>query len=95
MGCSGITLKQAMRILENNEPYTIGAEEGEGWFFYFDGENLHDGTYNNLSFDNLLDRECVECYNRGERKRFWKEDTFMELKSGLAFVVTGSECGRI
>jgi hypothetical protein len=81
-----------MRILENNEPYTIGTEDGEGWLFYFDGENLHDGTYNNLSFDDLLDRECVECYNRGERKGYY---TYIELKRGLAFIVTGSERGRI
>ena len=28
-GYSDITLKRAMRILENNEPYTIGTELGE------------------------------------------------------------------
>lgn len=89
-----ITLKRAMRIL-NGEAYTIGTENGNGWLYYFDGKELHDGSRYGL-FDELINRECVEIYEREERKHSWiGGDNFMELKGGLAFIVTGNDNGSI
>lgn len=88
-----ITLKRAMKILEG-EPWTIGTEKGEGWLFYFDGEKLHEGSRGE-PLDSLLDREVVELYEREERKRLFKDQTFMELKSGFAFIVKGRQNGTI
>lgn len=93
MDNTGITLKRAMRILDG-EAYTIGTLDGEGWLYYFDGKELHDGSRYDL-FNELLNRECVEVYEREERKRFLKEHNFMELKGGLAFIVTGKDSGTI
>ena len=89
-----ITLEKVMRILHEDDVYTIGTVDGNGWLYYFDGKELHDGSRYDL-LDELLNRECVEVYEREERKRFFKWDKFMELKSGLAFIVTGNDDGSI
>ena len=88
-----ITLERAMKILSEGEPWTIGTEEGEGWLFYFDGKELHNGS--RIPLETLLKRGCVEIYNRPERKRFFPEHKFMELKEGLAFIVSGGGNGEI
>lgn len=92
-----ITLKKAMRILDEHEPYTVGTYDGEGWLFYFDGEKLHVGTRYGMTLDDLMNRECVEAYNRDAR--VWRDESdktrYMELKAGKAFVVAGKENGTI
>ena len=92
MEVRGIRLRNAMLMASGN-PWTIGTEDGNGWLFYHDGKELHTGTRRTL--EELLDRECVEIYERPERKRFFRGDTFKELEKGLAFVVTGRENGDI
>ena len=91
-----ITLKRMMRIAEPNEPWTIGTEDGEGWLFYFDGEIIHPGT--DISYEELLERNCLNVYERSERKS-WKYVKLpagvCELEAGLAFVVEGDEDGEI
>ena len=87
-----ITLKRAMRILDS-EAYTIGTVDGNGWLYYFDGKELHDGTRFDLSLEDLINRECIEVYYREERKCC--RSGVMELKSGFAFIVTGRENGSI
>ena len=92
-----ITLEKAIAE-HKGEPYTVGTEYGEGWCYYFDGEKLHEGT-NGASLGDMLDRYCVEVYDRPERKHWsdWdkKANPYMELEAGLAFIVTGRENGRI
>ena len=93
----GINLEKAMRV-SNGEPWTIGTEYGNGWLYYFDGKELHDGSHN-IPLKELLDRECIDIYNRDERK-YWSEESrkychFMELESGLAFIVKGRDNGSI
>ena len=92
------TLRKAMRMLNENEPYTIGTEDGRGWLFYYDGKELHNGT-RGKTIDDLLDRPCVYVYERGERKYRSEEDRkyfhYMELEAGHAFVVDGRENGTI
>lgn len=90
-----ITLERAMKILLEGEPWTIGTEKGEGWLFYFDGKELHNGSRPRRPLETLLKRECVEIYNRPERKRIFPEHEFMELKEGLAFIVSGGGNGEI
>lgn len=91
-----ITLKRALRIAEPNEPWTIGTKDGEGWLFYFDGKFLHTGT--DIPFEEFLERNCLEFYEREERKH-WKftrlPKSVCELEAGLAFVVEGDEDGEI
>lgn len=94
-----ISLEKAMRVLDKGEPWTVGTENGEGWIFYHDGKELHNGAHDGVTLDALLCRECVKVYERDERK-YWSEESrkyfhFMELEAGLAFVVTGSENGLI
>lgn len=92
-----ITLRKAMRMLDG-EPWTIGTEDGEGWSFYFDGNELHNGS-RGVRLEELLDRECVEVYARPERKYWSDEDrkyfSYMELEAGFAFIVKGMENGTI
>lgn len=90
-----ITLRKAMKILNPGEPWTIGTESGEGWIYYYDGKELHDGTRYGKTLEDLYERECVEVYEREERKRFFKADRFMELEAGKAFIIYGSENGTI
>ena len=92
-----ITLEKAMRILDEHEPYTVGTYDGEGWLFYFDGEKLHNGAKYGMTLDDFINRECVEAYNRNERKWWEKRDEtrYIELKGGKAFVVVGKENGTI
>lgn len=91
-----ITLKRMMRIVEPNEPWTIGTEYGEGWLFYFDGEIIHPGT--DVSYEELLERNCLNVFERRGRKS-WKYVKLpagvCELEAGLAFVVEGDEDGEI
>ena len=99
MESRAITMKTAMRVLDNNEPWTVATEDGEGWIFYFDGKELHDGSRFGLTLDDLMKREIVEIYEREERK-YWSEQDrkyfhFMELEAGKAFIVRGRENGRI
>ena len=96
MEVRGIRLRNAMLMASGN-PWTIGTEDGNGWLFYHDGKELHTGTHRTL--EELLDRKCVEIYERPERK-YWSEEGrkyfhYMELEAGLAFVVTGRENGDI
>ena len=94
-----ISLEKAMRILDKGEPWTVGTENGEGWIFYYDGKELHDGSYGRITFDEILRRECVDVYEREERKYWSEEDRkcfhYMELEAGLAFVIAGHENGQI
>lgn len=91
-----ITLKRMMRIAEPNEPWTIGTEDGEGWLFYFDGTELHNGT--TIPFEEFLERECVQLYERLARKN-WVPGLLAkgvcELEAGLAFTIEGNENGTI
>ena len=94
-----ITLRKAMKVLDEHEPWTVGTEDGQGWVFYFDGEILHDGSRYGLTLNELLGRECVESYEREERK-YWSESErkyqpYMELEAGMAFIVKGRESGTI
>ena len=94
-----VTLREAMQTLSDNEAWTIGTEDGQGWIFYYDGKKLHDGTRYGLTLEELLDRECVEAYEREERK-YWSESDrkyshYMELEAGKAFIVEGRENGTI
>lgn len=91
-------LSKAMRVLDAHEPWTIGTENGNGWLFYFDGETIHDGAHGETLAE-LLDRKCVECYER-EGREYWSDEdrkyfNYMELKEGLAFIVVGRENGSI
>lgn len=92
-----ITLRKAMRI-SNGEPWTIATEDGNGWIYYFDGQEIHDGSHG-ITLEELLDRECVEVYDRPERKHWSEADRraypYMELEAGLGFIVKGRENGRI
>ena len=92
-----ITLKRAMRILDVNDAWTIGTEEGEGWLFYFDGKRLHIGTQK-VTLEELLERQCAEFYEREARKN-WVSGLLpkgvCELEAGYAFVVPGNENGLI
>lgn len=94
-----IRLEKAMRVLDGSEPWTVGTEDGQGWIFYYDGKELHDGTYSGITFDEILRRECVNVYEREERKYWSEEDRecyhYMELEAGLAFIVSGNENGKI
>lgn len=94
-----IRLGKMMRILDVYEPWTIGTDKGDGWLFYFDGEKLHNGT-DGMTLGELLRRDCVDVYEREERKYFDDEEYrkhyhFMELEAGLAFIVVGRENGSI
>ncbi len=91
-----ITLKRMMRIAEPNEPWTMGTENGVGWLFYFDGTELHNGT--TIPFEEFLERNCIKCYKRPERKRsnyIKLPANFYNLEAGLAFIVKGDESGDI
>lgn len=88
-----ITLEKSMKVLSEGEPWTIGTEKGQNWLFYFDGKELHNGS--RIPLETLLKRGCVEIYNRPERKHIFPEHEFMELKEGLAFIVSGSDNGKI
>ncbi len=97
-----IALWKAMKVLDGEPlakgttPWTIGTEDGNGWIFYFDGEKLHDGSHNHVVLSNeVLNRQCIGIYERGERERYDEYDNFMELKAGLAFIVEGRENGEI
>ena len=94
-----MTLRKAMKMLDTNEAWTIGTENGQGWIFYFDGKELHDGSRYGLTLDDLLDRVCVQAYDREERKHMNERDRkynpYMELEAGLAFIVMGYESGTI
>lgn len=91
-----ITLKRALRIADCGDAWTVGTAEGEGWLFYFDGKVLHTGT--DIPFEEFLERNCLEFYEREERKN-WKyiklPKGVCELEAGLAFVVEGHENGTI
>lgn len=89
-----LTLRTALKRYEG-KAWTIGTDNGTGWLFYFDGEKLHAGT--DAPLDDFLTRECVDIYNRGERKHWGDTDIrpFMELEAGKALIVTGNENGRI
>lgn len=93
------TLRKMMRILDEGEPYTIGTYNGEGWLFYFDGKEIHNGTYHEKTLDDFLDRECTRVYERAERKHWSDADRhsnpYMELEAGQAFIVEGNEYGDI
>lgn len=95
----GITLKKAMRILDDDDVWTVATEDGECWIFYFDGKELHDGSMHGMTLEKLMDREVVSIYERDERKYWSDEDRkyfhFVELEKGLAFIVKGNENGRI
>lgn len=91
-----ITLKRALRIADYGDAWTIGTDGGEGWVFYFDGKLLHTGT--DIPFEEFLERNCLEFYERGERKhlKFARlPEGVCELEAGLAFVVEGHEDGTI
>ena len=94
-----ISLEKAMRILDAGEAWTVATENGEGWIFYYDGKELHDGSSGKITLGEMLHRKCVEAYEREERKYWSEEDRkcfhFMELEAGLTFVVTGCENGLI
>ena len=81
-----ITLEEAMRMLEEGETWTVATERGEGWIFYFDGKELHDGSRSHVTLEKLLKRKCLDIYVRQECK---------ELKFGVAFIVSGYENGSI
>ncbi len=34
-----MTLKQFLEVLAIGMPYTVGTENGNGWLFYYDGDN--------------------------------------------------------
>ena len=92
-------LKKAMRVLSKGEAWTIATENGEGWLFYFDGRELHNGTRYDIPLDEFTGRECLDIWDRPERKH-WSEDDrkwhpYMELEAGLAFIVSGRENGSI
>ena len=89
-----LTLRTALKRYEG-EAWTIATDNGRGWLYYFDGEKLHAGTDEPLDY--FLTRECVDIYNRGERKHWGDTDfrRFVELEAGKAFIVEGDECGWI
>lgn len=94
-----MTLRKAMRVLVDGEAWTVATENGEGWLFYFDGKELHNGTRYDIPLDEFTGRECLDIWERHERKH-WSEDDrkwhpYMELEAGLAFIVTGNENGNI
>lgn len=93
-----IRLGKMMRILDMHEPWTIGTDKGDGWLFYFDGEKLHNGT-DGMTLGEILRRDCVDVYEREERKYWSDEDreyfNYMELEAGFAFIVDGYENGSI
>ena len=89
-----ITLRKAMRLLDENEAWTVGTENGQGWLLYHDGKELHDGTRRQVTLDQLLNRLCVEVYDRPERESLEGRNC-VELKAGKAFIVEGDERGNI
>lgn len=94
-----LTLRKAMKVLDNGEAWTIGTENGQGWIFYYDGKEIHDGVRDDVTIDSFYDRECVEVYDREERKHWSEADRrmnpYMELEAGKAFIVRGYEYGMI
>lgn len=91
-----LTLKTAMRML-NGEPWTVATDDGNGWLYYYDGNELHEGTH--IPLDEFLNRKCIYVYEREGRKHWSEADKkyhpYMELEAGLAFIVDGRENGNI
>lgn len=87
-----MTLEKFLRALDDCDCFTIGAEDGNGWIYYHNGE----GEMKEIP-DWLLDREVISIYDREERVIY--DDDEMEycvpLKAGLGIIVSGDECGDI
>ena len=92
-----ITLRKAMKILDADECYTIGTENGSGWLYYFDGQIMLQGA--DVQLKDILDREIIKVYERDERKYSNKNERkwikFIELEKGIAFIIEGYENGTI
>lgn len=79
-----MTLNQFLEVLAVGMPYTIGTENGEGWLFYYDGNNHIEIP------DKYLNSTITHIYPREYRE---KSRWCCELKAGLAIVIEGKENG--
>lgn len=81
-----MTLREFLKALSVSMPYTVGAENGQRWLVYYDGEHRIEVP------DDLADRPITFIYHRERRE---KERTCCGLKAGLAILVEGCENGCI
>lgn len=64
--------------------YTVGCINGSRWLYYNDGNSEPN------ILEDLLNREVIDIYPRGERKAC---GTLNHLNEGLAIIISGNDCG--